>query len=208
MRRGGREESSRLLGRGVGRFCGPQAVGVVLRSHRLPSPPAPHLGRKDWPAARPAVEMVVLLGGAGGSSALENRGPPRGTDGVRPHPPPRDPGPGRPARVPAAKATFVVRGAKRAALGIVRAREPRAPRAGPGQTPPRRDPAPRSSETSFPPTPPLAAPDSLPPNTLHLAPLAFSPSPHAREEEDWGVQVAGPLSSPTPPPSLAETARS
>ncbi|CAI9180072.1 unnamed protein product [Rangifer tarandus platyrhynchus] len=88
VRRGVREESSRLLGRGVGRFCGPQAVGVVLRSHRLPSPPAPDLGRKGWPAALPAVEMVVLMGGAGGGSALENRGPPRGTDGVRPHPSP------------------------------------------------------------------------------------------------------------------------
>lgn len=71
----------------------------------LTSDPSPNLGRKGWPAARPAAVAVVVLMGSRGAACLENRGPPRGTDGVGPHPPPETPARSAPRGCSAAEAT-------------------------------------------------------------------------------------------------------
>ena len=87
-------------------------------------------------------------GGRGSGLCSRESGSSKGLGWGPSAPPTRDPGPERPARVPAAKATFVVPGAKRAALGTV----PRAGAACPSHRsrPDPPNPAPRSSETSSP----------------------------------------------------------
>ena len=162
---------------------------------QTPETPSPYLGRKGWPAARPAaVVVVVLMGGGGVGSALENRGPPRGSDGVRPHPQPETPARSAPRGCPLLKQLLWFLGPSGQPWGPCCAREPRAPRTGPGQTPPTQLPEavrPAPPATS---RPRLASPQHPPP----LAAGFFSqPTRTGRRLRGAG---SPPPSSPTPTP--------